>query len=96
MEQGTVTNCSTSCTTKDHATFGACMRAKNLQLNPNLSDTSKSKRFEGDLQRYRDVRGQGIQPAGTSAAQIQKAEEMSQRMGQAYDANKPMFDVAVG
>jgi len=95
MEKRTVTNCSASCATKDHATFGACMRAKNLQLNPNLADTGKSKRFDGDLQRYRDARKQGIQPAGTSGAQIQKAEEMSQRMGRAYDANKPMFDVSV-
>lgn len=91
-----MTNCSSTCPTQDHATFGACMRAKNLQLNPNLSDTRTSKKFDGDLQRYRDARSQGIQPDGTSAAKVRQAEEMSQQMGRAYDATKPMFDVTVG
>lgn len=88
-------NCSSSCPTQDHATYGACMRAKNLQLNPNLANTQRTKQFDGDLQKYRNARAQGIQPDGTSANQVQRAEETSQRMGQAYNANKPMFDVSV-
>jgi hypothetical protein len=90
-----MTNCSSRCPTQDHATFGACIRAKGLQLNPNLSDTTTSKKWDGDLQKYRDARAQGIQPDGTSAAQVQRAEQISQDMGQAYNASKPMFDVSV-
>lgn len=90
-----MTKCSSSCPTQDHASYGACLRSKNLQLNPNLADTGASKKWDADLQKYRDVRKQGIRPEGTSAAQVDRAEKMSQQMGQAYDANKPMFDVAV-
>ena len=88
-------SCSSSCPTRDHKTFGECMRSKNLQLKPNLSNTDRTKKLDSDLQRYRDVRAQGIQPDGTSASKVRKAEEMSQSMGQAYDATKPMFDVSV-
>lgn len=88
-----MTNCSSSCPTQDHASYGACLRSKNLQLNPNLANADASKKFDSDLQKYRNARAQGIQPDGTSASQVQRAEEMSQRMGQAYDAGKPMFDV---
>jgi hypothetical protein len=90
-----MTKCSSGCPTQNHKTFGECMRSKNLQLNPNLADTGASKKWDADLQKYRDVRKQGIRPDGTSAEQVDRAEKMSQQMGQAYDANKPMFDVAV-
>lgn len=85
--------CSSSCPTQDHASYGACLRSKNLQLNPNLSDTGATKKWDGDLQKYRNARSQGIQPDGTSAAQVDRAERISQSIGQAYDASKPMFDV---
>lgn len=76
--------CSSACTTKDHRTFGECMRSKNLNLNPNLMDTGRSKAWDNELQLYRDARAQGIQPAGTTTAKIREAEEISQRTGQAY------------
>lgn len=72
------------------------MRAKNLRLAPNLSDTGVNKKHDAELQRYRDARAQGIRPDGTSSKKIQQAEELSQQMGQAYDVNRSMFDVTVG
>lgn len=76
--------CSSACTTRDHRTFGECMRAKSLHLNPNLSNTGATKAWDGELQAYRDARSQGIQPSGTTMAKIREAEEISQRTGQAY------------
>jgi hypothetical protein len=76
--------CSSACSTKEHRTFGECMRAKDLQLNPNLSNTGATKAWDGELQAYRDARSQGIQPSGTTMAKIREAEEISQRTGQAY------------
>lgn len=76
--------CSSSCLTQDHGTFGACMRAKNLQLNPNLSNTGASKAWDRELQAYRDARSQGIQPSGTTMKKIREAEEISQKTGQAF------------
>lgn len=89
----TGTNCSSSCVTKDHSTFGECMRSKNLQLNPNLADTGAVKAWDGELHAYREARRQGIQPAGTKMHQIKQATELSQQMGTAFDAGKSMWDV---
>lgn len=77
-------NCSSSCITQDHATFGECVRAKGLQLNPNLSNTGASKAWDRELQAYRDARSQGIQPSGTTMKKIREAEEISQKTGQAF------------
>lgn len=79
-----MTNCSSSCLTQDHETFGECMRAKGIQLNPNLSDTQRSKRWDKELQAYRDARSQGIQPSGTTMTKIREADEISQKTGQAF------------
>lgn len=76
--------CSSACPTKDHATFGECMRSKNLQLNPNLADTGRTKAWDNELQAYRNARAQGIQPEGTTMAKIEKAERISQETGQAF------------
>lgn len=81
--------CSSACLTKDHRTFGECMRSKNLQLNPNLSDTGASKAWDGELQAYRDARAQGIQPAGTTKQKVQEAVEISNRTGKAFNADSP-------
>ena len=76
--------CSSTCATKDHRTFGECMRGKNLQLNPNLSNTGASKAWDAELSAYRDARAQGIQPAGTTAAKVREAVEISNATGVAY------------
>lgn len=81
--------CSSACLTKDHRTFGECMRSKNLQLNPNLADTGASKAWDAELQGYRDARAQGIQPGGTTKAKVQEALEISDRTGKAYNADSP-------
>lgn len=78
------THCSSGCLTKDHKTFGECMRSKNLQLNPNLSDTGASKAWDAELSAYRNARAQGIQPSGTTMKKIREAEEISQKTGVAF------------
>lgn len=76
--------CSSACQTKDHRTFGECMRAKSLNLNPNLSNTGASKAWDAELSAYRDARAQGIQPAGTTMAKVQEAVEISNATGVAF------------
>jgi hypothetical protein len=44
------------------------------------------KKWNGELQAYRDARAQGIQPGGTSMKHIQEAHKASETMGRAYDA----------
>lgn len=76
--------CSSACLTKDHRTFGECMRSKNLNLNPNLSNTGASKAWDAELEAYRKARSQGIQPTGTTMDKIRQAEEISQQTGTAF------------
>lgn len=80
----TMTKCSTACKTKNHKTFGECMRAKNLNLNPNLSDTGASKAWDRELEDYRDAKRQGINPHGTTRAKIDEAVRISNETGVAY------------
>lgn len=79
-------NCSSSCVTKDHATFGECMRSKNLNLNPNLADTNKTISTERELAAYRDARRQGVRPDGTTMAKVEQAMKISEATGRAYGA----------
>lgn len=65
-------------------------KAKGLQLNTGDASSSKvmsNKKWEGELDAYRAARAQGIQPAGTSMAQVQAAVNASEVMGKAYDAD---------
>jgi hypothetical protein len=45
-----------------------------------------NKKWDGELQAYRDARAQGIQPAGTSMAKVRQAIEISDKTGVAYQA----------
>jgi hypothetical protein len=46
------------------------------------------RKWEGELEAYRDARRQGIQPAGTTMAKIVAAEKASENLGRAYNAEK--------
>lgn len=84
-------NCTSGCLTKDHKTFGECMRNKSLRVaycnSAGGNDYTRAKRWDKELSDYRDARSQGIQPAGTSTAQIRNAVELSNHTGKAYDAS---------
>lgn len=48
--------------------------------------TMSQKKWDKELDAYRDARKQGIQPAGTSMAKIQQALDVSDRIGRPFDA----------
>jgi len=79
-------NCSSVCLTKDHATFGECMRSKRLNLNPNLMGTQIQKEWDKELEDYRDAHDQGIRPRGTTRAKIDEAVRTSDATGVAFGA----------
>jgi hypothetical protein len=49
------------------------------------------KKFEAELQAYRDARKQGIQPTGTSMAKIQAAVDISNKAGKAFNGDTNSF-----
>lgn len=89
-----MSNCSTGCLTKDHATWGECVRAKNTRVAWAASarglDLTREKKWDQELQSYRDARAQGVQPAGTTTGQIREAMEISEETGRAFNAEKPL------
>lgn len=68
-----------------------CFGCKALGLQMNTGDANSnlqvsSKKWDKELQAYRDARAQGIQPAGTSMKKIQEAVRISNETGKAYGA----------
>lgn len=73
-----------------HETFGACLRAKNIRIAYCQSaagkDATTQRKWDAELQAFRDATAQGIEPAGTSMRQVQAAVEQSNRTGEAFKA----------
>jgi hypothetical protein len=52
------------------------------EANSNLGVSTK--KWDKELQAYRDARAQGIQPAGTTMKKVQEAVKISNETGKAY------------
>jgi hypothetical protein len=80
--------CSSGCLTQDHRSYGECMRSKRQMVGFARSaygaDKTKDNLHEAELNLYRDLRKQGIQPDGTGMAKLKFAEKMSAQAGMAY------------
>ena len=84
--------CRSGCRTQDHKSWGECLRASNLQLNAGDAKHTTSvskKKWDAELNAYKNARSQGIQPAGTTMAKVRQAVEISEKTGKAFDAGKP-------
>jgi hypothetical protein len=68
-------SCSSSCATKDHKSYGECLRAKSLQVSPQVNEVyrSKQKKWDSDLNHYESAVRQGLQPEGTQRHQVDAA-----------------------
>jgi len=78
--------------TEHYSFVDGCFPCKVATLELNTGDAGRAgsmsqKKWDGELQAYRDARSQGIQPAGTSRAQIQAAHDASDKIGKAYNAD---------
>lgn len=67
--------CSSSCLTKDHSSWGECIRAKGLQVSPHINDTysTKQRKWDRELDSFASATRQGVNPAGTQQHQIDAA-----------------------
>lgn len=79
--------CSTSCRTKDHRTFGECMRSKNVKV-ADVNYTVAAKKHSKELGAYESARKQGIQPKSTRQRDIDRAVQTSDKTGTAYRADE--------
>lgn len=83
--------CSSSCRTQDHATWGECVRAKNLKTAYCQSwkgaDATRQKKADRELEAYAAARKEGIQPQSTNRRHVEAAVKASDQAGQAYRAD---------
>lgn len=68
-------SCTTACPTQDHASWGACVKAKGLQVSPAINDNyGKAQRsLDRDLDHYESAVRQGLSPAGTTRDKVDAA-----------------------
>lgn len=70
--------CAKNCPTRDHATYGACLRSKGFQLNGLQSlggDRTAQKAWDRELDTYREARSYGLQPKTTKLHDTRAAME---------------------
>jgi hypothetical protein len=76
-------NCRTGCRTRHHNSYGECLRDANPRVTfaatPNNS-------WDRDIEKYRAVRQEGIQPDTTNPRDVEVAKAFSDKTGVAYDA----------
>lgn len=82
--------CSTSCPTRDHRTYGECLRSKGVRVAYANSatglDYTEQKAWDKRIDAYKQARSEGIQPKSTRASDIKAAISHSDKTGTAYVA----------
>lgn len=77
--------CSSACRAPGtHATYGECMRAKNVKTEK--LDRTQQKKADKTLDNYAEARRYGVQPASTRAKDVELAVRASEKTGVAYQA----------
>lgn len=77
--------CSSSCPNPgSHATYGECMRSKNIRAGQ--IDQTQQKKADRNLAAYANARKYGIQPKTTYPRDVQHAIQQSEKTGTAYQA----------
>lgn len=80
-----------------HTTFGACIRAKSLNVGWARSsfglDYTAEKLKDRELSEYKSARDQGVQPGGTQLHQTRMAMDMSEKTGKAFNAEHPSASI---
>ncbi|MFC5799116.1 hypothetical protein [Streptomyces formicae] len=79
--------CRSGCKTQNHATWGECARAANMRIaycGVAGGDASAQKRWDDELDLYRQARRQGIQPDSTNRPDVERALTLSEQAGAAY------------
>ncbi len=85
-----MSNCTSSCKTKDHNSYGECLRSNTpmfVGVSPTKTgwDQDKVKKDEREIQSYWDATRQGIEPRSTRKKDIDAAVRLSNDAGKAFD-----------
>jgi len=69
-------SCRSGCVTQDHGSWGECARASNLSTMVGGS-VQANRQMEVDLEHYRQVRKQGIQPKSVKRPAVEAAKQVT-------------------
>lgn len=67
--------CSSACLTRDHRSWGECVRSKGLQVSPAVNDAygTRQRAWDKELDSYESATRQGLNPAGTKQHHVDAA-----------------------
>ena len=86
-----MSKCRTGCATRDHESYAACLRAAGTKVafcnTAGGQDYTAQKKWDKELDFYRQARSDGIQPATTQTRDIQAAYAASESTGTAFQAD---------
>ena len=82
--------CRTACETQDHASYGECCAAITILVG---AGHERSKRWDNNLEAYRQARRQGVQPASTRRSDVDAAMALSRAVDAPFDATDGSFRV---
>ena len=68
-------HCASSCSTRDHESFGECLRSKGIQVSPHVNGaySLRQKAWDRELDGYASAVRQGLSPAGTKQHHVDAA-----------------------
>ena len=93
----TVMNCTSSCKSRNHATYAECLQQNMPMIAPSTHpsktgwDMDKIKRDNKELDSYYSAIKQGIEPISTKQKDIDTAVKLSNEAGKAFDGNTLNF-----
>ena len=79
--------CSTGCPTQNHESYGACLRAKRLQIESEEAHAFLVHQRQGQDE-YRKAREAGLQPQSNSLEDVRDAYVMSDALGKPFRADE--------
>jgi hypothetical protein len=75
-------NCSSGCATRNHLTWGECVKSKGAVYG-NMN-AGRTKAWNRELDLYASAVRQGIQPDGTTTQAVRQALDISDKAGAGY------------
>jgi hypothetical protein len=80
--------CTSGCKTQNHGSYAECLQSKGVRVaycnSAGGSDATAQKKWDHELDLYRQVRREGIQPDSTNLPHIREAMALSDAAGAAY------------
>ena len=86
-----MTNCTASCKTQDHQSYGDCLQQNMPMVDPSTTpsrsgwDKDQIKKDDRELDSYYSAIKQGIEPRSTRQKDIDAAVKFSNEGGKAFD-----------